>query len=1338
VSVWGYSVTLNDPSNLGGSNDATLVYDLQQALGFWTQYIMGSGTLTVALNIKSISSGRESGGPTQWTQVGTNGALSIVEGSAQYELATGQHLAGTSSDITINVDPRYFQYLDLDSGLNYYSDVPTNKYNPIIVFLHEIMHGLGMAGFYDQNGNITGSRESTFDGYIGAAGSGAVFTGANAEAVYGGPVPITTSVSGENYGHFGNTASDQSRTAATVQDALTLDLMNGVVLFFDYQYPVSALDLALLKDLGYTLRTKPVVTAQDVSATRSQSLAASSLFSVSAAAGDSMTAYQFWDSTPDSSSGRWRIGNPSPQMAGRAIDATAAQLSSSFFDAGKIGDQLWVRAYDGVLWSDWTSFNVNVPDQAPVVQAHDQPASHLQSFTAASLFSVTDGEGDPVTAYQFWSATNDSVSGYWLVGGVAQGAGQAIDVTPGQIASAQFQTGSGATRVWVRAYDGIAWGGWTGFNINAPPDAAPVITAPGYAANHNQNIAATSVFSVSDADNDTITAYQFWDSTFGSTSGYWLVNGVVQAAGQAINVTPSQLANASFQSASGTDQLWVRASDGLRWSDWTSFNVTAPAENAPVITAHTYSATHFENIAAASLFSVSDADGDPITAYQFWDSTFDPASGRWIVGGSVQPVGQAINVTAAQFATATFQTGSGPDQLWVRATDGALWSDWTSVSVIAPIDHAPVATTHDFNATHFQNIAAGSLFSVSDADGDPMVAYQLWDSTPDASSGQWMVGGVVQAPGRAINMTAAQFASTTFQSGSTGDLLWVRASDGTLWSDWSSFIVNVPGNQSPVVTAPGYNATHFQNIAAASLFSVSDADGDAMVAYQFWDSTPDALSGHWVVGGVAQPAGQAITVSASQLASTTFQSGSGGDQLWVRTSDGSLWSDWQSFNVNAPVDHGPMVSAPDYAATHAQNIAATDLFAVSDVDGDAITGYWLTVLTASVTSGHWVVAGLAQPAAQTVHVTAGQFASLTFQTGLTSDLVSVTASDGTVGSSQKLFYINVPADIAPVVTASNYAATHLQNIAAVSLFSASDADGDAITAYQFWEAPTGAGSGSWIVGGTTQPVSEAIDVTPAQIATASFRTGTITDQLRVRASDGDLWSDWVTFNVTPPPDIAPVVSATDYTATQGQTIAAASLFSVSDADGDAITAYQFWDVTTDATSGYWTIGSVTQTSGQPFDVTPAQFSIAAFHAGSWADEIKVRASDGITWSDWRDFYVNQPTEHPPLLSVHDVSLQVGTRLALSSFISATDPDGDKIAGFELLEAPVPAGAAYGYIKFDGYVAFGLGEDGNFDAFSWPNGYFYAAAAPTTNQLSIRAVDGHLHSDWMTINITTHA
>ena len=152
---FSYSVQLNDPTNAGGAADAVLVDDLEQALGVWSKYIVGIGTLVVDLTIAATSTGRESGRPTSSHFVTTTaGGLNVFEASSFYELTTGQHVSGTTSDITITVDPS-FQHLDLAPGLTYASQVPSNEYNPIVVFLHELTHGFGWAGFVHSGGSAS-------------------------------------------------------------------------------------------------------------------------------------------------------------------------------------------------------------------------------------------------------------------------------------------------------------------------------------------------------------------------------------------------------------------------------------------------------------------------------------------------------------------------------------------------------------------------------------------------------------------------------------------------------------------------------------------------------------------------------------------------------------------------------------------------------------------------------------------------------------------------------------------------------------------------------------------------------------------------------------------------------------------------------------------------------------------------------------------------------------------------------------------------------------------------------------------------------------------------------
>ncbi|MCC8944177.1 hypothetical protein H8A97_03445 [Bradyrhizobium sp. Arg62] len=677
---WNYSVTLNDPSNVGGSADASLVYDLEQALNIWQQYILGIGTLVVSLNILPTAVGRADGGPTSSYYIGSSGGLAVYEPSSQYELTTGQHVPGTTSDITINIDPGYFQYIDLDYGLTYSSQVPGNVINPIDVFLHELMHGFGMVGWYNQSGQLAGAYESTFDTLIQKTAYGAYFVGANAEAAYGGPVPLTTNSTTQNYYHFGNQQSDLYASPSTVQDPLTLDLMNGIVFYGNYQYAISNLDIGILKDLGYSIRTTPVVTAADQAAARNQVFSASSLFSVNMAAGDSITQYALWDSN---GYGHWTV-NGTVQGTNTEIDISASQLAQTSYQAGPGSDTLWIRAFDGYLWSDWKSFVISPADRAPTVTATNVTGTRGQLSVAGSgLFSATDADGDAVTQYALWDTEGH---GHWAINGVTQATNAEIDVSAANISQVSYMFGTASDTLWVRAYDGYLWGAWTRFTATPFADHPPVANATDVSATHNQNIAASSLFSATDSDGDPIVGYQVWDSTIDPASGHWVIGGVAQASNIAIDVTPAQLTNTSFQTGSGSDDLWVRATDGTAWGAWKEFHVNAPIDHAPVVSASDLAATHGQTVAATSLFTVSDADSDTITNYQFWDSTADPASGHFVVAGVVQPTGQSIDVSTAQLASTSFQSGSGSDDLWVRAFDGMTWSNWKEFHVNAPID----------------------------------------------------------------------------------------------------------------------------------------------------------------------------------------------------------------------------------------------------------------------------------------------------------------------------------------------------------------------------------------------------------------------------------------------------------------------------------------------------------------------------------------------------------------------------------------------------------------------------------------------------------------------------
>jgi len=664
----------------------------------------------------------------------------------------------------------------------------------------------------------------------------------------------------------------------------------------------------------------PTVTASNVTATSiGQNIAASSLFSYSDADGQSATLYQFGDGT-GGTSGHFVV-NGVTQGVGVEITVSAAQLAQTMFQTAPGIDQLYVRAFDGFDWSEWKAFTVTgLVNHAPAVTASNITAASIgQNIAASILFSYSDADGQSATQYQFGDGTAGA-SGHFVVNGVTQGVGVEITVSAAQLAQTTFQTAPGTDQLYVRAFDGFDWSEWKAFTVTGLVNHAPTVTASNFTTTSvGQNIAASSLFSYSDADGQSATQYQFGDGT-GGTSGHFVVNGVTQGVGVEITVSAAQLAQTTFQTAPGTDQLYVRAFDGFDWSAWQAFTVTGLANHVPTVTASNVTAASVgQNIAASSLFSYSDADGQSATQYQFGDGT-SGASGHFVVNGVTQGVGVEITVSAAQLAQTTFQTAPGTDQLYVRAFDGFDWSAWQAFTVTGLANHAPAVTASNFTTTSVsQNIAASSLFSYSDADGQSATQYQFGDGTA-GTSGHFVVNGVTQGVGVEITVSAAQLAQTTFQTAPGTDQLYVRAFDGFDWSSWQAFLVtglaNTTGttNRAPAVTAANLTATSIdQNIAASSLFSYSDADGQSATQYQFGDGTGGA-SGHFVVNGVTQGVGVEITVSAAQLAQTTFQTAPGTDQLYVRAFDGFDWSAWQAFTVTGQENHAPTVIASNLTA----------------------------------------------------------------------------------------------------------------------------------------------------------------------------------------------------------------------------------------------------------------------------------------------------------------------------------------------------------------------------------------------------------------------------------------
>src|SRR6185437_5067333 len=132
-----------------------------------------------------------------------------------------------------------------------------------------------------------------------------------------------------------------------------------------------------------------------------------------------------------------------------------------------------------------------------------------------------------------------------------------------------------------------------------------------------------------------------------------------------------------------------------------------------------------------------------------------------------------------------------------------------------------------------------SLFTVTDPAGHPISQYEVY--LADASTGGQPEGSLSQngsAVATAQNVTLSSLNGLTYTGGSASgtDNLWMRASDGTQWSNWALVQMQDAGNSPPTLTASVASETLQANqaVTVSQLISASDTDGDSISQYEVY------------------------------------------------------------------------------------------------------------------------------------------------------------------------------------------------------------------------------------------------------------------------------------------------------------------------------------------------------------------------------------------------------------------------------------------------------------------------------------------------------------------------
>ncbi|MGB8691096.1 MAG: C2 family cysteine protease, partial [Microcoleus sp.] len=352
---------------------------------------------------------------------------------------------------------------------------------------------------------------------------------------------------------------------------------------------------------------------------------------------------------------------------------------------------------------------------------------------------------------------------------------------------------------------------------------------------------------------------------------------------------------------------------------------------------------------------------------------------------------------------------AGTDQITILAYDGQTFGSQTA-TITTKVNQAPVVTT--YNQTVNSGASVTPSFSVSDPDGDSITQYYFSDNNTSSTSGYFTLNGVKQTS--AFFATPAQLSTVRFVGGSTAgtDSVTIYASDGQTWGYQNSTITTQKVNQAPVVSASDQTVRRNQSIQPS--FSVTDADGDKITRYYFYDSNSSSTSGYFTVNGIKQADG-GFYVDADKLGTVSFVGGStaSSDTLYTQAYDGTAWSNWKDYKIQTQAGSNPVVTASDQTVN--ANESMKPFFSVTDADGDKITRYAFLDGNSSTTSGYFTVDGVKQAAGQTFYVDADKLNTVAFVGGTVAgvDAVSIAASDGVEGwSNQKQFNISTKSAVA--------------------------------------------------------------------------------------------------------------------------------------------------------------------------------------------------------------------------------------------------------------------------------------------------------------------------------------
>lgn len=447
------------------------------------------------------------------------------------------------------------------------------------------------------------------------------------------------------------------------------------------------------------------------------------------------------------------------------------------------------------------------------------------SISINRLFEAFDLDGDPITRIRFRDNGLTATSGFFTVNGVRQEANVFIEVNASQLNSVRYQAGlieaNESFSIQVGDPERLSAVN-TGLIFTVPGNFfAPVVDTTAGSVQEREALDPTTLFTVSDPENNPIVRYLFLDTGVNDNGGHFSLNGVRQESGRFFAVEAGQLGNLEYIGGrfGQTETVAIVAFDGEFFSEIATVPVTTTANQfAPELTTFNVNTGLGRNIAAASLFNFTDADGNLPRVFGFLDTGLAANSGFFTVNGVQQPAGTFFQVPAEEINTVRFQVSDIPSSETYRifATDGRFSSSVES-AVVNSINRPTLAVADtqlgglDIGGrtvvlNSLQEVNFSTLVSQSDG-GEALSVFQVIDQNlnNDINAARLVLDGTVLARETLHTLTEMEFSRLEirggFQDNSSSNQFLVRGRNPLFFTEWEEFRIETVPNLNGALTS---------------------------------------------------------------------------------------------------------------------------------------------------------------------------------------------------------------------------------------------------------------------------------------------------------------------------------------------------------------------------------------------------------------------------------------------------------------------------------------------------------------------------------------------------------